>query len=46
MHISLHPGWKTDKEKYFRDIIPFLAHKKIDITNIHERGNFFDVTFK
>lgn len=46
MHISLHPGWATDKEKYFRDIIPFLVKKNIDITNLHERGNFFDVTFK
>ena len=33
MHISLHPGWKTDKEQYFKDI----KNKNIDTTNIYSR---------
>ena len=46
MHISLHPGWKTDKEQYFKDIIPFFKHKNIDTTNISSRGDFFDISIK
>lgn len=42
MHISLHPGWKSDKQKYFRDILPFFEHKKVNIGNFNPR-DFFDV---
>jgi FkbM family methyltransferase len=46
MHISLHPGWKTDKEQYFKDIVPFFNHKNINTTNISNRGDFFDISIK
>lgn len=43
MHISLHPGWAEDKNIYYSKILPFLIHKRVDITNIEKRGNFFDI---
>jgi FkbM family methyltransferase len=46
MYISFHPGWRIDKDKYFKDIIPFLLYKKIDVANIQNRGNFFDIAVK
>lgn len=44
MQISLHPGYKINTEQYFEDIIPFLIKKNIEIENISQRGDFFDVT--
>lgn len=44
MHISLHPGWKSNKEQFFEDINPFFLYKGIDVSNFTKRGNFFDVT--
>ena len=43
MHISLHPGWIDNKADYYSKIIPFLVHKGIDVSNIEQRGNFFDI---
>jgi len=34
MHISFHPGWKEDKKAFFDSVIPFLEHKKIDVSNL------------
>lgn len=42
MHISLHPFWKSDKEKFYQDITPFFNYKGIDISN--KKGmNFFEI---
>lgn len=42
MHISLHPGWKHDKQKYFDDIVPFFEYKGVNIFNFNVK-DFFDV---
>lgn len=42
MHISLHPGYKDDKDKYYDDIIPFFIHKGVNIFK-HGTAEFFDV---
>lgn len=42
MHISLHPVWKTDKLKFFRDINPFFIYKNIDMSKYPDDG-FFDI---
>jgi FkbM family methyltransferase len=42
MHISLHPGWKSDKDKFYKDVLPFFEHKKVNIFNFNPR-EFFDV---
>ena len=41
MHLSLHPGWKPE---FFEKVKPFLIYKKVDVSNIEQRGNFFDIT--
>lgn len=46
MHISFHPGWKEDRKAFFNDVIPFLEHKKIDVSNLENLGNFFDLIIK
>lgn len=46
MHISLHPGWANDKTDYYNKITPFLIHKGIDVSNIDQRGNFFDIQIR
>lgn len=44
MHISFHPGWKEDKDAFYKAIVPFLIHKGIDTFNIDQRGSFFDIS--
>jgi FkbM family methyltransferase len=44
MHISLHPGWKQDKDLFFENIMPFFLHKGIDIYEFKKYGDFFDIT--
>lgn len=44
MHISLHPGWKHNREEFFEKINPFFVYKGIDTSNFKSYGNFFDVT--
>jgi FkbM family methyltransferase len=46
MHISFHPGWKEDRKAFFNSMTPFLEHKKIDVSNLEQLGNFFDLTIK
>ena len=46
LHISLHPGWKLDKDKYLDDIIPFFKHKGVDTSSFKSYGNFFDITIE
>ena len=43
MHISLHPNFKEDKDKFFKDIAPFFKHKGIDIFKYKELSGF-DIT--
>lgn len=49
MYISLHPFWKSNKEKFYQDIIPFFEHKGINIFDKkHFKGsqdtnNFFEI---
>lgn len=43
IHLSLHPGWAADRELFYDKVIPFLVHKGIDVSNIREYGNFFDI---
>lgn len=42
MHISLHPGWKSNKAQYYTDIIPFFNHKGVDLSTFGPR-DFYDV---
>jgi FkbM family methyltransferase len=42
MHISLHPAWKTDKEKFYQDIAPFFDYKGIKVFN-RKYVDFFDI---
>lgn len=44
MHISFHPGWKEDRLAFYNSVKPFLIHKGIDVSNIENYGNFFDLT--
>jgi len=43
MHVSLHPGWKEDKEYFYKTIKPFFEYKEIDVSNIENYGNYFDI---
>jgi FkbM family methyltransferase len=44
MHISFHPAWKDDRAAFYESIKPFLIHKGVDVSNIENYGNFFDIT--
>lgn len=44
MHISFHPGWKEDREAFYKSVEPFLIHKGVDVSNMRDYGNFFDLT--
>lgn len=42
MHISLHPGWKTNRERFYEDVVPFFIHKGVDISGYRSR-DFYDI---
>ena len=43
MHISFHPGFKTDKNKFFNDVKPFLIKKGFDIEKYPHNKDFFEI---
>lgn len=43
MHISLHPGWISNKTKFFNDIKPFFEYKNIDTSQYLNRDGFYDI---
>jgi FkbM family methyltransferase len=46
MHISFHPGWKENRKAFYESVNPFLIHKGVDVSNIENYGNFFDLTIE
>jgi FkbM family methyltransferase len=46
IHISFHPGWKENRKAFYESVKPFLIHKGINVSNIENYGNFFDLTIE